>query len=59
MLFDLMSKCFCCIFVVVDSAAGRTRFSGGLNVNVSWSQELSLLFSKQSCDMVGFQSKSS
>lgn len=62
-LFDLVSKRSGSIFFFFlshtqDKSAGRTCFSGGLNMNVSWSQELSLQFSRQSCDTAGFQNKS-
>lgn len=60
-LFDLVSERSRSIFFLShtrDISAGRTCFSGGLNMNVSWSQELSLQFSRQSCDTARFQNKS-
>jgi len=56
MLFDLVSKCIRCIFEVYMRQSCRKDM-------IQWwikceCQELSLLFSKQLCDMVGFQNKS-
>lgn len=63
-LFDLGSNCSGSVFLFFfwlhtrDKSAGRTCLSGGLNMNVSWSQEPSLQFSRRSCDTAGFQNKS-
>jgi len=46
---------FCSVY---ETGLQEGRYSVWIKMNVSWSQQLSLLFSKQLCDMVGFQNKS-